>query len=65
MSVVNKGLTKKQALGMFKGMLETVDLSAVPDGMIYSARRDKLIMSKNALGIMNILRECAEHDKHG
>lgn len=59
MSVVNKGLTKKQVLEIFKGMLETVDLSEVPDGMVYSARKNKLIFSKDALGIMNILRECA------
>jgi hypothetical protein len=58
-SVVNKSLTKKQVLTIFYNMFDEVDLNEVPEGMVYSPRRDKVIMSANALGIMNILRECA------
>jgi len=59
MSVVNKSLTKKQVLDIFKRMLSEVDLTTVPPGMRYSASRGKMIMSGDALGIINLLRECA------
>lgn len=59
MSIVNKGLTKKQVLRIFKGMFDDVDLSVVPPGMRYCGRRDRHVMSGDALGIMNVLRECA------
>jgi hypothetical protein len=59
MSVVNKSLTKKQVMDIFRGMFDSVDLSVVPPGMRYCARSDRMIMSGDALGIMNLLRECA------
>ena len=59
MSVVNKSTTKKQVLDIFKAMFDDIDLSAVPAGMRYSPGRDRMVMSRDALGVMNILRECA------
>ena len=59
MSVVNKNLTKKQVLDIFKALFKTVDLSVVPPGMRYSVAKDRMVMSGDALGIMNMLRECA------
>lgn len=59
MSIVNKSLTKKQVLSIFKPMFDGKDLSVVPDGERYCGRRDKIIMTGDALGIMNLLRECA------
>ena len=57
MSKVNPLLTKKQAHKILKGALDGVDMSAIPPGMRYCGRRNKEVMTGDALGIANILRE--------
>jgi len=56
-SSVNKGATKAQIAGIFSNYFNDKDLSVVPKGMAYSVRRNKEIMTSDALGISNLLRE--------
>lgn len=58
MSKVNKSLTREQVYSIFQSMKDDIsDLTIIPKGMRYSFRRDKEIISGEALSIMNLLRE--------
>ena len=57
MSKLNPSLTRKQAHEIFKGSLDGVDMSPIPAGMRYCGRRNNEVMTSDAFGIANILRE--------
>lgn len=58
-SSLNKGLTKLQVAEIMIGWLSPLPKEDVPDGQRYNPYKDKMIMSKDGLGIANLLREFA------
>ena len=58
LSVLNKSITKEQALDIFDRALSERNKDEVPKGHSYSVSKRRQTLSRDGLIIHNILREC-------
>lgn len=58
MSKVNPSFSAEQICDIYEGALKNRADDEVPQGMTYSAYKDKKVASRDSLMIRNILRDC-------
>jgi len=59
MSVVNKSLTLDQVLDIYKAWLSKRNPNDKPKTMKYNVYKERITLSGDGLGVVNVLRECA------